>query len=298
MSALRKAVAKACGDPDEIVGDPRSCRFDPATLQCKEGNGTDCLASAEIEVVRKWYGGPKSKSGRSSLAEGVPFGSEPFWITPGMPPEYGLAMSFPKLAARELLRYLLMDPAPGEGFEITHFDLDRDMGKIEAMHRLLTPESADLRAFKSRGGKLLIYQGWADPITPPLRPIAYYEALERTMGGRTAAQEVARLFLIPGFGHCGGRGVEESPGVDTRGIDPLAALERWAEEGEPPEKLTTRKLDRDDQVRWSRPVCPYPQSAVHTGNGDRTQAENWTCADGRHSTRFRHSPSPEVVNAE
>ena len=56
--------------------------------------------------------------------------------------------------------------------------------------------------FQKRGGKLLMYHGWADPVVPPENTIQYYEGVERRSGGDTGS--FLRLFMVPGMYHCGG----------------------------------------------------------------------------------------------
>ena len=133
----------------------------------------------------------------------------------------------------------------------------------------------DLSAFKARGGKLLMYHGWADPIVPPQFTVAYYEAVEKTMGGREATQGFLRLFMIPGFDHCGW---QPGPGITELGFDPLTALENWVEKGEAPASLLATKQDNDGKTVWSRPLCPYPQRAKYKGS-DVNVATNFACSD-------------------
>ena len=66
--------------------------------------------------------------------------------------------------------------------------------------------------------------------------------------------DFARLFMIPGFDHCGIS--TAGPGVSETGIDLLTALERWVEADEPPAQIMTSRPARDGQPAWSRPVCP------------------------------------------
>jgi feruloyl esterase len=68
---------------------------------------------------------------------------------------------------------------------------------------------------------------------------------------------------------CGG-----GPGPDT--FDPVAALERWVEKGVAPEKIIASHVTRGLPER-TRPLCPYPQMAVYKGNGEATDAANFTC---------------------
>ena len=102
----------------------------------------------------------------------------------------------------------------------------------------------------------------------------WYEALTKETGGDAATTEFARLFLIPGMDHCG---VLSNPGVDQTGFDPLPALERWVEEGVPPESIVMTKTDDAGRSEWTRPVCVYPEVAQYKGSGDLKDAVNWTC---------------------
>ena len=56
----------------------------------------------------------------------------------------------------------------------------------------------------ARGGKLILYHGWADPAISPYGTLAYYQAVLDTMGGLEKTQEFARLFMVPGMYHCSG----------------------------------------------------------------------------------------------
>ena len=83
----------------------------------------------------------------------------------------------------------------------------------------------DLTPFKKRGGKLLMYTGWSDPVVPPQDTVAYYDAVVKTMGGIEKTRDFYRFFLAPGMGHCGG-----GPGPNQ--FDHLTALEQWVEKGD------------------------------------------------------------------
>ena len=41
----------------------------------------------------------------------------------------------------------------------------------------------NLRAFRAHGGKLIMWQGWADNGIPPFGTVDYYDTLVRRMGG-------------------------------------------------------------------------------------------------------------------
>ncbi|MGH3192441.1 MAG: tannase/feruloyl esterase family alpha/beta hydrolase [Streptosporangiaceae bacterium] len=76
----------------------------------------------------------------------------------------------------------------------------------DAASRISSAADPDLSAFRAHGGKLIIYQGWADQAIPPFSTIDYYAAVEKTMGGFASTQGFSRLYMVPGGYHCLGGG--------------------------------------------------------------------------------------------
>jgi feruloyl esterase len=128
-----------------------------------------------------------------------------------------------------------------------------------------------------KGGKLLLYHGWADPEGPAQPTVDYYKrVLETTFGGdEHAAREKVRLFMFPGMGHCG-----EGPGPNA--WDRLAPLADWIEKGVAPDDIVARHFTNGRQDN-ERKVCAYPQRAVYAGppggenNPANWMAQNFTC---------------------
>ena len=274
VKLVEAAVNKACADPDGVVPDPRKCSFKPESLRCQANDAGDCLTPAEIAVLQKWYDGPKNSKGEQLYPGGVPLGSEaywPLWLT-GLPTgQHPLVPAF----GTDFVRYMAFEPDAGPDYSLLKFDFDADPPRLKTMAEMYNSTNPDLSKFKARGGKMLMYQGWADPIVTPTNTVDYYEAVESKFGGREATQSFLRLFMLPGVDHCG---IQTGPGVDQRGYDPLTALEQWAEHDVPPATLLTSKRDKDGNALWSRPVCPYPQVASFQGSGDRNDPARYTCA--------------------
>ena len=126
----------------------------------------------------------------------------------------------------------------------------------------------DLTKFKARGGKLLLYHGWADPGPAPENTIRYYEAVKAKLGAKQ--EDWMRLFLLPGVGHCGG-------GVGPDQADFLGVLERWRETGTAPDQIVATRRAGRGQTEMSRPLCPFPQVARYTNTGSTNDAKNFTC---------------------
>jgi feruloyl esterase len=272
LPLVTKAAIDACdaldGLKDGIIDDPRRCHFDPAKLLCRNGGGTDeatCLTQSQVDAVRKMYEGAKNPRTGEQIFTGWPRGSEGFgdspiqsWrqyvLDPGEPMRVGF------------FRYFLFhDP----NWDYHTVDWDRDLAYAEKKLAFMSAVEHDLSAFKKRGGKLVMYTGWADPVVPPQDTVAYYDTVVKTMGGPDKTREFYRLFLAPGMGHCSG-----GPGPNQ--FDALTALEQWVEHGTAPERLiashvTNGKVDR------TRPLCVYPQVARWKGTGSSDDAGNFTC---------------------
>ena len=83
LAILNRAALNACdardGVADGVIENPRSCRFDPQAVTCKEGDGADCLTAAQVEAAKKIYGPATNPRTGEALFPGLPPGSEPGW---------------------------------------------------------------------------------------------------------------------------------------------------------------------------------------------------------------------------
>jgi feruloyl esterase len=277
---IGKAVNEACdsldGVKDGVLNDPRRCHFDPASLQCKSGDGPNCLTAAQVSAVKKVWGGLKSPDGKQIYPGIMPGGeSDPGgWVRymsgtgPGSGRHAALTNTF--------FRYIVFnDPAwDFHNFRFTAvpgFDDDLRVtdDKVGGLFNATNP---DLWPFRASGGKLIHYHGWSDPDIPPLNSINYYQSVA-AMKGLEDTAEFYRLFMVPGMQHCTG-------GPGTSRFDPITPLEQWVEHKKAPEQipaahLTAGKVDR------TRPLCPFPQEATYKGTGNTDDAANFTCAVAR-----------------
>jgi feruloyl esterase len=157
---------------------------------------------------------------------------------------------------------------PGTPIDWRTFEAERDADKLTWIGSLLDAKDPDLSAFRARGGKILMYFGWADPALTPLMGIDYYEQVRQTMGSGTDG--FFRLFMQPGVLHCGG-----GPGPSE--FDSITPLVDWVERGIAPDRLIAT-LRQDGRMVRSRPLCVYPAVARYKGSGNVEEAASFECA--------------------
>jgi Tannase and feruloyl esterase len=264
------------GLADGIIDDPRRCNFDPArdVPQCRgTANDASCITPAQAGTLKKIYGGVVSQGkpyfpGFSPGAEIVarrPTGAPASgWLgalvgIEGKPP-FDLSIS------DGTMKYLVF-PIDDPNYDWRRFDFDKDTGQLDGMRALTDATNPDLARFRKRGGKILMYFGWADPLLPPLMGVNYYERAVQANGPDTT--DFLRLFMVPGMFHCRG-------GVGPDEFDAVTSIVNWVEQGRAPQQIVARKFV-DGKLQRSRPLCPYPQVARYLGKGSIDEAKNFSC---------------------
>ncbi len=294
IPTIGQAVLAACdeadGVRDGVLNDPRQCRFDPASIQCKEGEDTDkCLTSAQVTALKAIYAGLRDSHGQALFPGYLPGAEEGqggwgLWIT-GPAPGRSLMAAFAHGYFSDMV-YEKVD------WDLKNFAVESAMraGK-EKTAAALDSVDPDLTAFRSRGGKLILYHGWNDPAIPAVNTVNYYQSVVGKMG-QANADSFVRLYMVPGMQHCAG-----GPGADAFGqegtwpSDPQrnarTALEIWVEKGTAPGSLIAAKTagggpggtgEATAPPTMTRPLCPYPQAAKYKGSGDPNRDESFVCA--------------------
>ena len=81
--ALHQAALDKCdvldGLKDGLIADPTKCRFDPAVLECKGGDGPGCLTKAQVVAARKIYAPVIDPKTGAQISSGLEPGSELQW---------------------------------------------------------------------------------------------------------------------------------------------------------------------------------------------------------------------------
>ena len=260
---LHEAALDTCdaldGLKDGLIADPTKCRFDPGVLKCKSGDGPDCLTEPQVVAARRIYAPVMDPKTGAQISSGLEPGSELQWGS--------VAGHEPHSMYNDLLRFVVTRN-PNWDYRTLNVGQQLELAR-KADNGVLSATSLELSPFVSRGGKLLIYHGWADQNIPPRESVNYYNGVVRTMG-KEKVDEAVRLFMVPGMGHCGG-------GDAPNEFDTLAVLEHWREDGRAPSEILASQV-RAGRVVRTRPLCPYPQIPMYRGAGSVDRAENFVCA--------------------
>jgi feruloyl esterase len=278
LATLHTFVVDSCqGDDgvanDGIITDPRSCHPDLTKIECSGSITTNCLTAAQIEVAEKIYQGPVDPQGRRLYPGGLPYGSELAWAGFVVPVEPAGGGPVPSTAAavysglsQPYLRYQLLPP--GElGPDPSQWQFtDQDFHEMFPAANAADAMSTDLSAFRRHGGKLLMWQGWADQAISPFGTVDYYDTLTQRNGGLQSTQQFARLFLFPTVYHCGG-------GYANSSFDVLYPMVQWVEQGVAPSQITATDTIAGTSV--TRPVYPYPDIPKYNGSGSPDDASSF-----------------------
>ncbi|MEP9360208.1 tannase/feruloyl esterase family alpha/beta hydrolase [Sphingomonas sp. KR3-1] len=280
IAECRRQGAALAGD--SFIADPFSCNFDPAALTCRGADDGQCLTAAEVATARAFYAGPTTRAGKP-----VFFG----WL-PGSEGPGRFGWSFLQSANNGQPQFAsLFKWVFGASWDWSGFNLDRDMPIVDAAlgGEVNDATRGDLRAFRARGGKLILYHGLADTLVPPGQTVAFYNRRAGQLGGVSRLRDTARLFLAPGVMHCGGGTGPDSFNSASAGVPPppeasaqddlFQSLIAWSEQGKAPERVIATKFESADsrRIAFQRPLCPYPKQAIYRGSGAKDDPDNFSC---------------------
>jgi hypothetical protein len=289
VPAIQAAALAGCdandGVKDGVIENPGQCRLDPQSMLCKGGDSDQCLTEAQAKSLKKLYDGLRNSKGKS-IFPGYAAGGEAEtggwvpWLT-GAEREKSAMFLFGTNFYRNIV---FSNPA----WDYKTFDVTRDVkAAVEKAAGILNATDPDLKAFHTRGGKLILYHGWSDAAIPAQNVINYYESVVKKMGAKQS-EGFVKLYMVPGMQHCaGGSGPNSfgqggvAQGEPRNNI--AAALEQWVEKGIAPNEIiaTRYKTGSNPPVaERTRPLCVYPQVARYKGSGSTDDAANFVCTAG------------------
>lgn len=294
LALVRDAVLAACdaddGLKDGIVSDFARCTDEKvrpalAAKTCSGAKAANCLSRDQVQTLARMYAGPKDGAGGALYAAwpwdaGITGAGWRAWqlgSADGNAPAMNAVVGGAALAA------LFTTPptaVPAEAQALAdfqlHFDLARDAARIGATDPQFrksawdefSARSSDLAQFQAHGGKLIVYHGVSDPVFSINDTRDWYQELQRRVDGKAAG--FARLFPVPGMGHCGG-----GPATDSFGA--FEALINWVEHGRAPDRLVAVAGPDTPWPGRSRPLCPFPKTAHYQGSGPVERARSFVC---------------------
>ncbi|RYC55672.1 hypothetical protein CHU98_g10536 [Xylaria longipes] len=262
FSSLTTRITEACdgqdGVIDSIIQDPASCRVEYATLLCSSpsANQAACVSEPQLTTLQKMLS-PYTIN-NTIVFSGLPFGAELSILASGANSiGYGYFQNF-----------VYNDTS----FNFTSYSDNDFLTAVRINPGRATADDFDISSFKERGGKIIMYHGYADPLIPAGSSIEYFNrTLEAMHIDESQLSSFLRLFLIPGMNHCvssaptqpdapwyvaaasqiagiagrltGVSNVTHSvPGYIDAKHDSVLALMKWVEEGVPPDELIATKF--------------------------------------------------------
>ncbi len=258
------ACDAADGVTDGVIDDPRTCKFSATANICgtPTAPAANCLTPQEAEAIDKIWDGPRNAKGNK-----VWFGLDRGTSLSGLNGTNPFALGVTQFHWDEHDLNFDWRTVSEDGYPQVAQDGSRNIADV-------TDTFGALDTFRHKGGKLLTFVGGNDQLIMPRGVINYYRQMASRYGehGEPDFEEVQRfyrLFRAPGVGHCGG-------GAGPQPQNLFGALVNWVENGEAPEQILSQ-ITTAGVVTRTRPLCPYPQTAVYNGSGSTDVASNFHC---------------------
>ena len=261
---------------------PRCAGQDTAKVAA-DATSSGCFSEAQINALEAVFRGP-------GFYPGLPY-------DPGIAGKNWREWKFTSsIGPRDAIALAFVFTTPPDGVApdvasvakyALNFDVTEGLSKVSAITNdyaqsaldfMTPPDPSGLNAFVSRGGKLIVAHGTADPVFSALDSVRWYEEFTARHGD--AAAKSARLYLVPGMNHSSG-------GPATDQFDLVDSLVSWVEQGQAPQAILAKargpgSLSPNPEVpaAWSaqrsRPLCPWPSVARYV-SGDPEMAESFQC---------------------
>ncbi|KAJ9103813.1 hypothetical protein QFC21_002275 [Naganishia friedmannii] len=279
-TAINKEVLKQCdgidGVVDGILSDPEACKyvhfprhhgpnanFVPERMTCKMGyKGTDCLTLDQLETFQKLY--------TTYIDSEQNYVFSPYALGGELGYGSGLSTAIPFPIAEDYYKYFVLNDTKWDWRTINASTIALGMKVNPGNMDVTTP---DLTAFFARGGKVIQYVGWQDPLITPGNSIKWYKDVVAYTAAKSDldVDNHFKLFTVPGMQHCrGGPGawifganaqraqappLQEGPQYDVQ-----AAMVEWLEQERSVDHIVSVKYTNDtlaQGVAFTRKLCPF-----------------------------------------
>ena len=259
FAATVDRLVKTCdaldGVVDGLLGEPRMCKAGSAINICGSpgaASAPDCLTTTEASVIDIALDGARNDLGRR------------VWFPFGRAVALGLAIPPTGTGGNGVFGWANKDmtfdwrTGPQSNFD----DLMQLATNTVADYINMSTPNLDLA--RNHGAKILMWHGLADQLIPFQSNIYYYSKVLDNYGGADNVSPWFRFFLAPGVTHCGG-------GAGPQPQDLFNTMVDWAQNGIAPDSILSSGGGR------SRPLCPFPQTAIYDGIGDPNVASSFKC---------------------
>jgi len=322
---------------DGVVDDPRQCTYNPTTdltiLNAASGGtctGSLCLNTLQAQAMLTIWRGPRNSFGKKLYYGWMPNIQSPSQFSGPTVPTGAISMGMiyqwdranataddqnvymsRALAAANPLgkpspiaiedEYALNQSAAGTG---QYFGQDYQ-GIINHVHN------------GAKHGKIIHWSGGNDALVFMPMEIHWYRAVATLVGGGKADYATTsswyRYYHAPGVGHCGGDvGADPTKTIAADGQAQIFTdLVNWVENGIEPQSAgdSTQKgiMATGPGAFGTRPICPYPTTAIYNGSGDTKVAANYHCGGNLDTlktqcelpiTKFGHANDNAVDNTD
>ena len=266
----------ADGVTDGVIDDPRTCHFSAAANICGTPTApvSNCLTPVEASVIDRIWDGPRNAAGQK-----IWFGLDRGTSLTGLNGTNPFALGVTQFHWDEHDRTFDWRTVDAAEYPQVAQDGSRNIADE-------TDTFGDLDVFRRHGGKLLTFVGGNDQLIMPRGVMHYYRQMAIRFGKGNGTdfdrlQDFYRLFRAPGVGHCvGGSGPQPQNLFD--------ALVNWVEHGAAPQQIQAQAQTANGAI--TRPLCPYPQTAVYNGSGSPNVATSFHCGG--------NLETPDVVCAD
>lgn len=218
LNLLTSSVLNKCGAQnginDGFVDNPLACNFNPAVDLPKCPNNIDgpaCFTSQQVATLNSIYNGmisadfqifPGYMPGAENSLVGTNwtlyiFGT-PSAIAGNPTPAHPSGVPTSDLFfAEDFIDSFVTFTHLTQPVSYLDFDLfdHTDVSNLLSVAPILNADSPFLSAFHKNNGKLILYQGWNDPVVPPLETILYYAEVT-LLNGNNSARLIATQVLI------------------------------------------------------------------------------------------------------
>jgi feruloyl esterase len=257
-AAVNRMIA-ACDAQDGVVdgmlSEPRTCQASAALNICGEPGaptGASCLTALEAAAIDRVMDGPRNDLGHRVW---FPFGrGSAAQMNVGIVGTGGNAIF--GWANKDLTYDYRTHP-------LSDWDDVHELG-TQTVGPFIDMGSPNLDLTKDNGGKILMWHGLADQTISWQQNVYYYDQVVDRYQGVEHVTPWFRFFLAPGVSHYGG-------GIGPQPQNLFNTLINWVESGAVPDSILASGGGR------TRPLCPFPQTAIYDGVGNPNLASSFQC---------------------